>query len=974
MKIYQRFLSKSLIFFSILFIVFLLFIESNIGFKWIFKFTNRFFVELKVEKISGNWRDFLLENIKYDVLGISIRADSVHVKLDATSLFKKSTIFKEIQTKNLIILLKKNISTHISHNHTLVNILKNKFFIKYPIIFKKIDIDQCFVQSSKINIFFQKIFTGIKLVKNNMIISPTYINNVNIVLSDFKSSQIIVNKKNIKKTSDLIQEFINTKKVYNILHILSSPLKVFIPFNLNVKYVNCKKVKLMNYKDFNLFQIELKAQIKDNIFKINRININSSFFKMKSFGKIIFHHNSSISSVINNKIIIPELHNKIINISFKSLLNKKFIFILKSKELYKLKINGSMLLNNLDYPFYIQLHSNYLFSPIRQKYIFNYYSFHGFIKGKINNYLISLKNIFHITGLPLIFFHIQGKGDLKNIFFEKIKLFPLKRDTKFYNDKKFIQDHMRYNKYILKLIGKMNIFSNYNNNIKNLSIPNLNLSASFMKKKISILGSLYYQSNNILNIPRINMFIGSNKLSLQGCIGKEYDINSSLDAYNLDYVIPNLKGIVKAHVNFHSHDMFPVLSGNILARNVYNNNTYVKNIKMSAKMNIHSIFSGKILLDAKKIRVHNFYIENLKIKTYLDNYKQKFYFLLKKKNFSISLIVNGIFNQEKGMWYGLFENINIKTLLSTFGTKKSIFINYHSHKYHFNHFYTKNIQKKEVVSLSFLYNKISSVLNFFKTSLVKFNSELFIKAKVQGSLEKNITNGEIFLKFYNIKLEKNQNKKIFVEKIDYLKVSVHLMKNNINTQWIVRKSKNSKTNNKIYGYLNIIDFYNKKNMKGKCVVINFPFSMLNFFSTTFNESNGVLTSTVKIFGTLDQPKILANVNFQDIFIRSNNLLKYITLFFPYFPKAINSIKINQEIVMKEGNVLFKLYSCVNNYNTTEWYLIFNSKKISVLIFPKIKVKFFSQLNLHYSFLKYDLIGFIKSPFFLFKINEKNFVF
>lgn len=107
MSVYQRYLSKSLIFFSIFFVIFLLFIESSMGFKWIFNFTGRFFTGFKAEEISGNWRDFTLKNIKYNIFGVSIQANSIHFVIDFKSLFKISTIFKEINAENLIISLEK---------------------------------------------------------------------------------------------------------------------------------------------------------------------------------------------------------------------------------------------------------------------------------------------------------------------------------------------------------------------------------------------------------------------------------------------------------------------------------------------------------------------------------------------------------------------------------------------------------------------------------------------------------------------------------------------------------------------------------------------------------------------------------------------------------------------------------------------------------------------------------------------------
>ena len=246
MRIYQRYLSKSLIFFSILLITCLLFIESNMGFKWIFNLTNHFFIQLKVEKISGNWRNFLLEHVKYDVLGISIKADSIHIKLDMKSLFKKLTIFKEIQAKNLIILLKNNTSTNITKKNILDTIKKNNIFIKYPTIFKKIYIDQCLLKTSNINIFFFNVLTNMKLIHNNIILSSTYVDNINITSPKTISSSTILSEKNIVNQLYIIKKLIHTKKIYSFLRFFSNPSRIFIPLNLNLKYFNCKKINFLN--------------------------------------------------------------------------------------------------------------------------------------------------------------------------------------------------------------------------------------------------------------------------------------------------------------------------------------------------------------------------------------------------------------------------------------------------------------------------------------------------------------------------------------------------------------------------------------------------------------------------------------------------------------------------------------------------------------------------------------------------------
>ncbi|AEO07909.1 hypothetical protein [Buchnera aphidicola] len=978
MKIYQRFLSRSLMFFSILLITFVLLLETNIGFKWIFNFANRFFIEFKVEKISGNWRDFLLKNIQYDILGFSIRADSVHVILDTKSLFKISTVFKDIQIKNLIVLLNDNTSNNISNNNNISNknvsnnISKKNILIKYPMIFQKIHVDKFFFRSSQINVLFFNILTGIQLINNDILFLPTYINNINLILPHVTSSKIIFKKNNTIKPFNLMKKLNHVKKIYSFLKYCSNTSQVCVPFNIDLQYLQCNTIKIFHNKNFSSFQIALQAKIKDKILDIKTIKINSNILRIKSFGKIIFHNNSSISSLINNKIIIPKLNNKSINIVFKSYVNKKFIFTLQSKYLYKFKIHGSVLLNDINHPFNLKLDSYNLFWPVKNKYFLKFINLNACIKGQRNNYLISLKNKFVLRGLPTIFFHVEGQGNLKNIFLKRLQLFPM--NIKNDKTKKSIIDNLKYNKNILKLIGKMNIFTNNYNNTTNLYIPKINLDLKFMKKKLAILGSFYYRNNNILNIPKINFSIGKNKLFLKGFIGQKYNIYSSIYANHLNYFYPNLKGKITAQAKLYGNNMLSILTGKILAANLYTNRIHINNVKIFTNMNVKNIISGNFLLDAKKISFYDTYINNLRIQTYFHNYEQHFDFLLKSKNFYINFTINGIFNKQTGIRYSLLKTINIRTCLGQVNFQNIFAFNYYNINDKLNNFYKNSMKQKERLS-SIFYNKKLSSLDIFNKPFINFRSNLFIKGYLKSFLRNGLSNGKIFLTGTNIELEKNQNKKIFLEKIDLLKLSINLVNNTLKSKWMIKKIKKSSKNDMIFGYLNIINIYHQKNINGKCYFINFPISFLNFFSSNNNAINGLFSSKIKFFGTIYQPKILADINLQDIYIKSNNILKYITLFFPYLPKKIHTIKINQEITIKKGKILFKLYpSFQNNYPKTEWHLIFNSNKISMFIFSKIQVKFSSYLNLHYLLSQYDLMGFIKLPFFCFKINEKNFIF
>ncbi|WAI19037.1 MAG: translocation/assembly module TamB [Buchnera aphidicola (Brevicoryne brassicae)] len=972
MSLYHKYLSRFLVFFSVLFVVFLFFIESSIGFKWIFNLTNRFFLGIKVEEISGNWRNFTLKNISYNTFESSIEANSIHVILDIKSLFKSATIIKDIETKNLTISFKKNEDSHFLKKENCDNFFEKNKYIKYPIIFKNIHIDKILFKTSKEVMFLSNVLTGIEFSNNNITIFPSYIDNITVALSN----NINLKKKFEKNYLITLKNFFNTTKIHNFLSFSSSEKKVFIPLNINLISLHCKKINFINYNNADCFEIKLKAKLKNNILKIKNIIENSDFLKIKSDGKIIFYNNHIISCIIHNKILAPRFHNRVFSIVFKAHLDKKIKFNLQYNDLYKMNITGTMFLDNFDDSFYLNLKSKCLLFSLKKDSLLNLKNFNLVLEGNINNYSLFIENIFKIKNMPSIFVKIDVKGSLTNVVIKNIKFFPIKK-TIFKYEKNNLINNIIYNQHILELIGKTNVLGISDNNIHNMYFSKINLNGNIMKKKLSILGSFSYRNFNVLDIPEIKFFLGRNKLYLKGSLGKTFNINSSVYADNLDYFLSDLKGIIKFKSNIHGHYMFPIMmTSKTFGRNISIDNFYLKSFKTFTNINIKDKFLGKILLDVKKMYFSNFHIDSLYFKSIFNNKQQKLFLLLKSNILSLNLIVNGIYDNKTGNWRGFFKKINIETCLGTIIDKKNSLFFYYDLNFKKDNFFKKNLQKQTFFS-SILFETKTSVSSFFNKSFTNFKAKLSINTQLKWVFGKNITNAKIFLTANDINLKRKTKEQIFSEDINCINLSVNFKKNNFKSQWILKKLINSTEKENISGYLNIMDIYNKKNIEGEFFISDFPVSFVNFLTRSFKKAKGIFKSNIVFSGTLYCPKVSANIFFQDISIKSDNILNYISFLFPYFLGKVDTLKINQSIIIKKADILFTLNTPSKkstSIDSIEWNLLFKSEKIAIAIFPKIKIKFSSHLNLHYLLSKYDLIGYIKFGLFYFKINEKNFCF
>lgn len=957
MNIYQKYVSRFLFFFSSACIIFLLFIESNLGFKFVFNFANHFFLQLKTEEISGNWRDFTLKKIDWDIFNMSIKANRVHVVIDIKSLFDISTIFKKIETKNVIILFKDTRENILKKKHFFIHFKKN-FFFYHPIILKKIHSDKILLKTKQGSICLFNIFSGVKFIRNNIILLPTHIEFINIIPLD------VFSKKIIPKNQKIIQKnMFNIETIHYFLSFFSNKPKIYIPFNMNLMFIKCHKINFIHHDYQDFFQIELKADLTNNIFKIEKIKLHSNNVNLESYGKIMLDNNKSTIFFIKNKILIKGLNKKRLHVDFKGVLNEKFIFNLECSDLFTMNLHGSVLLNNFDHPFYMNFNTHNFLVPIKNHFLLNFKSITGTFQGKKNNYYIFLNNILKVTGLPFISINITGTGNLNNILLKKINVFPV-TEKKMIQKKYNVKNQLKSYQDTLEMMGKLDIFSDSYNKKKNFFIPNLNMHGNIMQKKLSILGSLYYRDFNYLDIPGIDFRFGENTFSLYGSLSNKLDMHASFCADNLNYFLPNLKGNFKGKSKLYGFYFSPILSSHITAKNLNWNHIFLKKIDFLTKINFSDNFSGSLIANIEKIFFSNFFINSLSLKSYWKHQEQKIFLSIKNDELCIKFILNGKIDYKKGIWTGEFDNTNIKNSFLEFSSEINNLENDFKKIYH--------VHKKNIFSKVFIESK-AFLFNIFHKKIIGFKKKLSFDARLKLILKDHFSDIKFFFTADNITLEKKIQDKVFVEHIDYVKLTTKLKKNDFYTTWKLKILNNSLEKNNIFGHLNIFDIYNTRNIKSLFILSDFPLSIINFFCDVSKKISGTIDGQIKFLNTLYHPKMSSSITLKNISITSNNFLKYIHLFFHSSLNKLKNFKIDQKIIIKKSRLLFNLdIFFTKKNNNIQWNLYFDSPSIIFYIFPKIRLQLCSELKLHYHLCSYDLIGYIKSNFFYFKINKKHF--
>lgn len=830
-------------------------------------------------------------------------------------------------------------------------------------------------------------FSGLSIKADNIhiLIDPISLFKINKIFKRIEIKNLICffNEKNLfhlgKKTftkkilkKNIFFKNIILKKIYfNKILIKSNHVNVFLSnVHSGVKLTNNNLTIFNTY--INFVSLNSNKNNQEHSLRKKQFSVKN---KVSHFLSVVLNHKKILCPIKINLLFLKCKKIQFFDHSFKNILfmgtfNKAFIFKLKFNNFCKFSLYGKILLNNLNHPLYINLYMHRFSFPINKNLKFVSKSFSLILKGTVNQYNLSLKNIVNISGMPSVILNIFGGGSLKNIYLSKIHCIPLFKKIK--NNKLISLKKNNDNQCISQLKGNINILNNFNKGINNINVPDFNITANIINKKFLILGSLYYNEINNLKIPKIMFFSGKNVGFISGSISKNININSSININNLNYFIPNLKGAITSTLNIYGFYLSPITSGFILGEKLnWNNIIYLNSMKMIIDINSEKKFTKNIFLTIKKIKFFKFYMDFLNLNLNWNERNQKLYFFLKNKDLTIDFIVNGRFDYQTGAWKGCFEKINILTFNKTLIMGKNPII------YSFNK-NTKINQKKKIKDINSVFDIIKKSKKILFSSIfnssVNFKANLFFKVNFISKINEKYSNIKVFLCSNNIQFKKRIKHKNFIKNIDSLKLYINFKKDCLLTKLIIYPLKNQ--NSRLFGFFNIYDIFNKKNIRGKYFLFNCPCFILNFFISNSIKVKGTCTGYIKFLNTLYQPNILADIHLKDFCFKSDKILKYIISFFYPSLNPIKYIKINQSIFISKGDIFLQLNSSTkNNFtNSIEWNCLFNSNQILFFMLPKIKLKLSSQINLHYFLLRYDLIGYLKSCLFYFKINEKNFIF
>nr|BET44534.1 MAG: hypothetical protein ACHINZ_2040 [Candidatus Aschnera chinzeii] len=930
------------------------------GMQFTIKSINYLKPNLYIKKITGNWNDFTLYNIKYCNDYINLKANKIHIALHVrylktfqlyVNIFDTEDLKIKINLNDIVLLRQQNKNIIFSIMQMFSNIILNN--IKFRNVNLQIDnykINFFELLSSiswKDNIFFLDYLNMQHIFFNILKKFPFDITSVKkkiFLINGIKRHNILnkilkisFNKNDFLKLNNFITKINNNFKKIENNDFYTDTNHISYIRNLmvkQVKYVN----KKINIKDINIITTDMSVNFTGNIdllkhmsLVINIINIkNNSFYqtiKLFSTGNMLKNYflniqcNGILNGTINTKLVISKsgMLQHIICIS-----NNISIF-------YKKK--GYLLIKNIFLSY--KKNKKQTFFILKTNFLYNN---KPSVLFDIN--LIGKKNhlIMHYFYLQTqnILVQFNGKIFFANKIYYRFTSSISAINRLYYNVQPVFDLYSKIN-----FTGSMNYFS-----AKKLFFFDVYSYGNFGKHILCIKGRVIEKSPGYWKIAKIYFSLNNNTILIVGVINKNFQLYGKINITDFSDLYSNIYGSINGYFSLNGSYHAPRIFSNIIGFNLKlkRNDIYMNYFNFKINIDFLKNISTNIKLIVNGLTKENLNIKNIAINIVGTQKIHLFKLDINDKVIQARVILQGYFNYNQNMWHGVIKTAFVKTPLGKWRINHFPIIQY---------FYYKNIIKisphcwiSDDSSICVLKENQFGTLGKVNIYLHHFNLKyinIFLKQKInfQGYINSNlfmswINNQQIpTIRFTITSKDIKINKFIHEFQLPIVFLSSNLRLNIIDDQIIFNGIIQTNNHGRFLGNFIISDITKSKKLSGKFIINNI---LLELIRKTIKQEcilNSILNGHLKLSGSLKNPILNGNLQISHI----NSKVKWL-------PFDINNGFLNLSFLGNTsiitgysdtsiGMINIFSHSRFNNLNNWNINLTINSNHLKLKLLPSI---------------------------------------
>lgn len=646
---------------------------------------------LDIAGVSGGWRDLTLKGIRYQMTGVDVNVNQLHLSLRLSCLKNSQLCINALTAEGVKVAINtKQLPPAGDPSPESAPLTELK--TPYPISLNLLSIKNAAVTVDDRIFALDELRTAAKWQQKVLILKPTKINGLLVGLPKTTPEQL----KTAEVAEKAKREVEPEKSLGEILKTLfSQPLlarlpEVPIPLDITVEEISGKQLRLTGDTNIIINDLLLQLSNQGQQIQLDKLNVKAPEGSLAVHGFATLAQQWPVKLSIKGEIDQQEIQGQKVDLKLNGALLEQLNLILNLSGPVKAKIDAQAELAKAGLPVRMTLESQQLSWPLTGEPEYQLDNVKMRLNGKTSGYDLSLRSGIKGNEIPPALLVLDAKGNEERFKLTRLRLSALQGRAELVGVADWskavswnavltlsgINTAKQWPEWPAEIEGKIVTRGSLHGGSWQLRIPEITLDGNVKQNLIKARGKISGNAAGQWNIPQFELALGRNKINLQGQLFKQWQLDGDIRAPRLDGLFPGLGGVVNGTLKLRGNMQAPQILADLNANGLKWQDLRIDSVNVKGDVRSAAQIQGDLAIKVGQLKQADLIVRSLTLNAKGNEKQHNLQLKVDGEPVAGQLALNGSFDRKQQRWKGSINDTRFDTPVGEWRLTKAITIDY----------------------------------------------------------------------------------------------------------------------------------------------------------------------------------------------------------------------------------------------------------------------------------------------------------
>ncbi|PHM74906.1 autotransporter assembly complex protein TamB [Xenorhabdus kozodoii] len=869
-------------------------VGTQTGLHFMINSAARWVPGLEIAHVSGGWRDLTLTGVKYQMPGVKVKADNLHLSVRLACLKHSQVCVNALTTEGVTVAVNTAElppSAPAAESKPLTELIT-----PYPISLDLLALKNIHVTVDDIAMTLDELKTAAQWQEKRLIVKPTAINNLLVALPKSPPEKPAKTHPQAGPEKSLGA----TLKALFSKPLLTELPAIPIPLDITLAGIHGRQLHLTGDRDININELQLQASNHGQAVAIKTLRLQSPEGALAIQGTATLAEQWPVNLRVQGKaenlarLSLDDLTGQQMDLTLKGALLQQLDLALTLSGPVSASLAAQTELATAGLPARLTFTSPQLQWPLHGKPEYQLDGVKLRLNGQASHYDLSLRSAIKGNGLPPALLTLDAKGNEALLRLTRLRLAALQGKAELTGVVDWsqavswnaglilagINTAKQWPEWPAQIDGKIAVRGSLYGGSWQLKVPEIRLEGHVKQNAIKARGQASGNAAGQWDIPQLDLVFGRNKLNIQGRLtDAAWKLDGDIHAPQLHGLLPGLAGRGTGEVKLRGNLKAPQIMADVNARGVrWQDALRVDSATIKADIRSAEQIQGQLSVVVRQLQQADFTIRNLTLNAQGTEKKHDLQLKIEGTPVSGQLALHGSFDRQKAHWKGNITHTEANTPVGQWRLSKPIAIDYF------------NLQQKAIVGTHCWLNSharlcIPKPIEAGASGHAQVALERFDLAMIQPFLDRStqlkgifsgnaevkwragqgLPQAKVALQGQGVEVRQVVEGNILPVNFETLTLHAGLINGKANLAWLFKLAGNGL----LQGDVQVTDLEGRRKLAGNIDIQAVALKLIKPILAKDEKAQGGLNANLRLGGTAKTPLLFGQLNAGDLKISSH---------------------------------------------------------------------------------------------------------